>query len=238
MKKMAFLLVLLAVPLRADLAGQIRGVNGWVGYSVPIVDGRHLVCSWDEGVSINDDDDRLRSSALHVLYEVERGKVLSVRLSSPECRNSRPFQWLMNIDPRESVRFLRTLIDDPNDRGVAKKAVTALALHRDTVDQLIEIAKRHPTGKIRSSALFWVSQRAGDKAAGVLRDAIDNDPEEDVRTKAVFGISQLPNEKSIPLLIELMKTHRSPAVRKKAAFWLGQKDDPRALAALEDLLTH
>ena len=239
MKKMAFLLVLFVVPLRADLAGQIRAANGWVGYSVPIVDGRHLVCSWDEGINIHDDDDfRSRSSALYVLYEVDHGKVVSVRLSSPECRSTRSNHWLVNIDPRESVRFLRSLIDDANDRGVAKKAVSALALHRDTVDQLIEIAKRHPVGKIRSSALFWVSQRAGERAAGVLRDAIDNDPEESVRTKAVFGISQLPNDKSIPLLIELMKTHKSPAVRKKAAFWLGQKDDPRALAALEDILTH
>jgi HEAT repeat protein len=160
--------------------------------------------------------------------------VVSIRLSSPECRTTRTVQWLPNVSPAESVRYLRALID--GDRDVAKKAVTALALHRDTTEELIALAKRHPTAKIRSQALFWISQKAGDKAAGVLLDAIDNDPEESVRTKAVFGVAQLPNERSVPMLIELMKTHRSPAVRKKAAFWLGQKDDPRALAALEEML--
>ncbi len=238
MKKVAFLLVLSAIPLRADLVRQIESAAGWVGYAVPILDGRHFVCSWDEGINIYDDDYRRRSSALHVFYQVEKGKVVSIRLSSPECTTSRPVQWLTGVDPKESVRYLLALVNR-DDLSVAKKVVGALALHRDTPDdELIVLAKRHPSAKIRSMALFWVSQRAGDKAAGVLRDAIDNDPEEDVRTKAVFGISQLPNEKSIPLLIELMKTHKSPAVRKKAAFWLGQKDDPRALAALEDVLTH
>ena len=237
MKKMAFLF-LLALPLRADLASQIRAVNGWVGYSVPIVDGNHFVCSWDDSITISRDDDYNRqSSALHVLYEVEKGRIVTVRLSSPECRYQRTVQWITTpVDPRESVRFLLDLV---NGNEVGKKAMGALALHRDTKDEeLIALARRHPESKIRSNALFWISQRAGDKAAGVLRDAVDNDPEEDVRAKAVFGISQLPNDKSIPLLIELMKTHRNARVRKKAAFWLGQKDDPRALAALEDLLTH
>ena len=76
------------------------------------------------------------------------------------------------------------------------------------------------------------------RAASVLRNAVDNDPETDVKEKAVFGISQLPDERSVPILIDLMKTHANPSVRKKAAFWLGQKKDPRALAAFEDILGH
>jgi HEAT repeat protein len=241
MRTLALLVALVALPVQADLASQIRASKGWVGYVVPIAEGRHLVCSFDEGITINrgsDYDDFARSSALHVLYRVEDGEVTSVRLSSPECNSTRVVQWLPNPDPGESARFLVRLINDPRDRGVAKKAVGALALHRDTVNELINLAKKHESGSIRSAALFWVSQRAGDRAAGVLKDAIDNDPEEDVRAKAVFGISQLPDDKSIPLLIQLMKTHGSRAVRKKAAFWLGQKDDPRALAALEEVLTH
>ena len=232
------LLAALALHLRADLPSQIQSANGWVGYSVPIVDGNHFVCSWENynDIQYGHDDLQPVSSALIVLYEVEGGKVVSVRSSSPECRATRVVRWIPNVDPAESVRYLRALID--SDRDVSKKAVGALALHRAADDDvLIALAKRHPAAKIRSQALFWVSQRAGDKAAGVLRDAVDNDPEESVRTKAVFGISQLPNDKSIPLLIDLMKTHRSRAVRKKAAFWLGQKDDPRALAALEEILT-
>ena len=89
---------------------------------------------------------------------------------------------------------------------------------------------------MRSKALFWLAQQAGEKVSSTLRDAVDNDPEEDVRAHAVFAISQLPDDQGIPILVELANTHRSTAVRKKAIFWLGQKHDPRALAAIEDIL--
>ena len=70
----------------------------------------------------------------------------------------------------------------------------------------------------------------------MLRDAVDNDPDDEVRARAVFGIAQLPNDQSIPMLTQLMRTHRSRQVRKKAAFWLGQKNDPRAVEAITDYL--
>lgn len=236
MKKITFLATLLiALPALADLRQQIESKSGWVAYSVPVA-WRHTICSFDDSQSISDDSYRQPSSALHVLYHVDNGRIDSLRLSSPECGAlNRSVQWIDNVDPRESVRFLRTLIDGEN-REIAKKAVTALALHQGTTDDLIDIAHHNASTKIRGSALFWISQAAGARAAAVLKDAVDNDPDDDVKAKAVFGISQLPNDQSIPMLIDLMKTNRSARVRKKAAFWLGQKDDPRALKALEDLL--
>jgi len=239
MKKITFLATfLVALPLFADLRQQIESKTGWVGYSVPIA-GTHTICSWDDWSQTISSGPCLRpSSALYVLYEVRTGHIESLRLSSPECAPiNKSIQWLEGVNPRESARFLRAFIDG-DDRSLAKKAVNALALHQGTADDLIDIARHNSSPKIRSMALFWVSKAAGDRAASVLKDAIDNDPEEDVKTKAVFGISQLPNDQSIPLLIDLIKSNRNRAVRKKAAFWLGQKDDPRALAALEDILKH
>jgi HEAT repeat protein len=237
MKKIAFLAILaLAPPLRADLRQQIESKSGWIGYSVPIA-GRHTICSWDDWSDSIKDGPRLQpSSALYVLYHVNAGHIDSVRLSSPECASlNHEVQWLDGVDGRASATLLRTLIDG-DDRSLAKKAVDAFALHQGTTDDLIDIARHNSSSKVRSMALFWISQAAGTRAASVLKDAIDNDPEEDVKTKAVFGISQLPNDQSIPLLVELIRTNRSAAVRKKAAFWLGQKNDPRALQALEDIL--
>ncbi len=236
MKKMTLLAALvLAMPLQADLRQQIESKAGWTGYSVPI-GGRHTVCSWDDGERISDGPYMQPSSALYVLYRVEGGRINALRLSSPECGAlDRSVQWLDGVVPAENVRLLRTLIEG-EDRSLAKKAVTALALQAGTVDDLIDVAKHNASSKIRGQALFWISQAAGARAASVLRDAVENDPEDDVKTKAVFGISQLPDDQSIPLLVELIRTNRSAAVRKKAAFWLGQKNDPRALAALEDIL--
>jgi hypothetical protein len=236
MKKIAFLVALLALPVQADLLQQIQSVTGWVGYGVPIADGDSLICSWGDGSWSHWNELRGRSSsALYLFYEVREGEILTIRLSSPECPPNKTDRWLADVDPKESARMLRGLID--RNTSISKKAVAAFALHRGTTDELITIAKRHPSSKVRSQSLFWLSQQAGDKAIATLRGAVDNDPDAEVKEKAVFGISQLPNDRSVPLLIELMRSHRSPNVRKKAAFWLGQKDDPRALAAIEEILT-
>jgi hypothetical protein len=237
MKKIAFLALLtLALPLRADLRQQIESKSGWIGYSVPIA-GWHSICLWDDWSSSVKDGPYVSSShALLVGYHVGAGHIDNVRVSSPECAPlSHEVQWLEGVDPRASAGLLRRLIDG-GDASLAKKAVSALALHAGTTDDLIEIAKHNSSSEVRSMTLFWIARAAGTRAASVLKDAIDNDPEDDVKKKAVFGLSQLPNEQSIPLLVELIKTGRSAAVRKNAAFWLGQKNDPRALQALEDIL--
>lgn len=234
MKTLTFLLLLVALPLHADLASDIRSADGWAGYSVPIAEGRHVLCSWDS-VTVTERDWDAPATALLVLFRVSERQIETIRLSSPECRARHQVRWIANVHPEESIRFLRTIID--SDTSVAKKAVTALALHDQAEEELIRLARRHPSSAIRGSALFWVGQRAGRRAAETLRDAIDHDPEEGVKAKAVFGISQLPEEQSVPILIDLLKTHRSRAVRKKAAFWLSQKKDPRALAAFEEILT-
>lgn len=232
MKTIAFLFALVALPLQADLASDIRSADGWTGYSVPVIDGRHTICSWDSVTVMEDDWDR-PATALLVMYEVVRGEVERIRLSSPECRATAQVRWLQDVRPQDSIRFLRSLIDA---RIIGKKAVTALALHEDAQEELLWLARRHASPSIRSSALFWVGQRAGRRAAETLRDAVDHDPEDEVKAKAVFGIAQLPDDQSVPILIELLNTHRSRSVRKKAAFWLSQKNDPRALAAFEAIL--
>ena len=224
MKSVAFLLLLAALPLQADLASEIRAAEGWTGYAVPLTEGRHSFCSWEV--------ERVTSTML-VLLRVSKGEIETIRLSSPECPAKHDVRWLRDVDPHESVRFLRMLID--TDRSVAKKAVTALALHDDAEEELLWLARRHRSADVRGAALFWVGQRAGRRAAETLRDAIDHDPEAEVKAKAVFGIAQMPDDHSVPILIELL-SHRSREVRRKAAFWLSQKNDPRALAAFEEIL--
>ena len=83
--------------------------------------------------------------------------------------------------------------------------------------------------------MFWLAQRAGDKAVGTITQALE-DPETEVRKQAVFALSQLPKDEGVPKLIEVARTHRDAAVRKQAMFWLGQSRDPRALTFFEQTL--
>ena len=84
--------------------------------------------------------------------------------------------------------------------------------------------------------MFWIARRAESQAAGIISQAIDNDPDVEVKKQAVFALSQLPRDEGIPLLIKLARGHTHPIVRKQSMFWLGQSKDPRALSFFEEVL--
>jgi HEAT repeat protein len=100
---------------------------------------------------------------------------------------------------------------------------------------LIAIARGNHTANLRGTAIFWLAQRAGDKAAGAISNALD-DPDTEVKKKAVFALSQLPRNEGVPKLIEVARTNKNPEVRRQAMFWLGQSRDPRALEFFEQIL--
>ena len=91
------------------------------------------------------------------------------------------------------------------------------------------------SAEVKGNALFWLAQRAGQKAVGTITAAIENDPDTEVKKKAVFALSQLPKDEGVPLLIQQARTNKNPAVRKQAMFWLGQSKDPRALKFFEEI---
>jgi HEAT repeat protein len=102
---------------------------------------------------------------------------------------------------------------------------------------MIRMAHEDQSSHVRGQALFWLAQKAGQKAMGAITGAIDNDPDTDVKKKAVFALSQMPKDEGVPKLIEVAKNNRNREVRKQAMFWLGQSNDPRALEFFEQLLT-
>ena len=85
---------------------------------------------------------------------------------------------------------------------------------------------------MRSEAIFWLGQKAGEGGAAAITDRIDNDPNTEVKKRAVFALSQMPAAEGVPLLINAARTNPNPEVRKQAMFWLGQSKDPKALRVL------
>jgi HEAT repeat protein len=102
---------------------------------------------------------------------------------------------------------------------------------------MIRMAKDDQSAHVRGQALFWLAQKAGQKAVGAITGAIENDPDAEVKKRAVFALSQLPKDEGVPKLVEVAQTNRNLEVRKQAMFWLGQSNDPRALAFFEKVLT-
>lgn len=226
----------------------------WVAWTVPTA-GRSICC-WSgssccgrctlnggNGFSINDrvegaDGPRPADERALLAVRVENGKVRRVRLFSATCSvdgQGAAMHLLTNATPESSIDYLLSQIRNADREG---EMMAALSIHDHprVVPELIALARRDPDHEVRKHAIFWLGQKAGEKAEGELRRSVDQDPNEDVKEHAVFAISQLPRERSVPLLIDLVKKHKNAAVRKKAMFWLAQTGDSRAIDLLESIL--
>jgi hypothetical protein len=201
-----------------------------------------------------------------VLFRVEGNQVGRIRTLAPDCdidAGGAPFHWLNGVKPDESVTLLSRFATA--SERMSGSAIAAIALHADAsaeaaldsfaapdrpewlrlkaihwlnrLDRVISLARNDRSPRVRGQALFWLGQKAGQEAVGVITSAIDNDPERDVKRRAVAALRQLPNGEGIPLLIQVARTNRDPDVRKQAMALLGQSRDPRALAFFEQVLT-
>jgi HEAT repeat protein len=169
-----------------------------------------------------------------IAVTMKQGKIEDLDLHDCECETrGEKARLLGDVDPSSSIDFLLAHL-----REEPREIVTAIALHDHprVVNELITLARNDRDRDVRRHSLFWLGQRAGEKATAELRRAVDEDPDDDVRQHAVFAISQLPKERSVPILIDLAKHHKSRGVRKKAMFWLAQTNDPRAVDLFEEIL--
>jgi hypothetical protein len=249
---------------RAVLDGLASGGGtSWVGYAVPAIDGDHRMCCWNGDSGGYFQACRLESTGttvstttsgaaptvvaleggalLHVLFRFDGGRIERIRIFSDDCTldaGGLTVRWLTGVAPFDSATTLATFLTAATTAKLADGALTALAMHREpaALEQLLIAARDGATMRLRGQALFWLGQRAGDKAVGAITDAIARDPETDVKKRAVFALSQLPKDEGVPLLIQVARTNANPAVRKQAMFWLGQTKDPRALKFFEEIL--
>ena len=234
----------------------------WVGYAVPAIAAEHQMCCWNSdsggccagcrlepgrattttftttgGTGVVS----LEGGPLHVLYRIDSNRVDRIRMFSEACAldaGGLTVQWLIGVAPADSVALLASFLGAGESNKLADGALSALAMHREpaALERLLAAARDGSTTHVRGQALFWLAQRAGEKAAGAITDAIAKDPETEVKKRAVFALSQLPRDEGVPLLIQVARTNANPVVRKQAMFWLGQTKDPRALKFFEEIL--
>lgn len=146
--------------------------------------------------------------------------------------------WLGASRGEAGARVIKRLVHEDADPHFRQHLTFVLTLTPDNgVDDLIGIARKDQDAGVRRQALFWLAQKAGERAVQTLSDAMENDPDREVRKHAVFALSQLPKNEGVPRLIEVARTHRDPEVRKQAMFWLGQSGDGRAIRFFEEILT-
>jgi HEAT repeats len=217
----------------------------WIGYAVTVPTRDHDETCWSG-------DSRFVSrplttlklegpNELFVLYRVANKQVERIKIASAACpidAAGLTLHWLSGVTSTESLDFLMTFTSGDAGRRLANSAVVAIALHGDpaSLDRLLMLARNAKDGHVRGDALFWVAQRAGDKAAGTITDAIERDPDTEVKKRAVFALSQLPPDEAVTRLMDVARNNRNREVRRQAMFWLGQTRDPRALKFFEEIL--
>lgn len=253
------------------LAAAVRDVSSraseafWVGYAVPILEGRRGSCCYWSDAGMRGDacgvGCRLEpapgggqavtidaggkavplegASTVLVLARVEHGAVTRIRTFAEDCpldAGGRTVFWANGVMAADSLTWLASLVD--LDQKIAQGALAAIAMHRDAeaTSRLIALARAHVSARVRGDALFWLAQRAGARVGSTITDAIASDPETEVKRRAVFALSQLPKDEGVPLLIQVARTNRNLEVRKQAMFWLGQSKDQRAIAFFEEIL--
>jgi HEAT repeat protein len=236
----------------------------WIGYAVPIAGGERTMCCYGDGwmtsCGLEPADRRARiqdqprtehagpvrlegPESMIVLFRVEEKVVQKIRTFTPDCEldaGGRTIHWLEGVAPAESVALLASFAsrDEQKRDRVTNSALAAISMHRDpSADTtLMRLARQDASPKVRGEALFWVAQKAGQKAAAEITAAIEQDPDTEVKKRAVFALSQLPKDEGVPLLIQVARNNRNPVVRKQAMFWLGQSHDPRALDFFAEVL--
>lgn len=234
--------------------GRIDEVRG-LGGACPLDAGRRHVlivqgvapdasARWLGGLTRRDADPALVQKAATALAHhggeaaFDELRRLALEGEGREARHAGTF-WLGAARGMDGVRVLETIIED-EERAIdeVEHAVFALSISKDAtrIERLTRLARHDPRHEIRSAALFWLAQAAGERAAETIGDALRDDPDTRVKEQAVFALSQLPPGEGVPRLIEVARSNRNPEVRRAAMFWLGQSGDDRALAFFEEVL--
>jgi hypothetical protein len=226
---------------REVAAATARGGDRWIAYRIKIAGGRRSMDCFDRTrIALE------AATEVSILARFEGTTLTRLRTATLDCEidaGGLPVTWLDGVKTDDSVAWLTALIKstgtvtDRLDR-VVKPALVAIAMHEGAAAtrSLVDIARDYSVPKMRSEALFWLAQRAGQQATATIAEAVDRDPDTDVKKRAVFALSQLPKDDGVPKLIDVAKSNRNAAVRQQAMFWLGQSNDPRALKFFEDVL--
>lgn len=184
-------------------------------------------------------EDECEPGPVRVAMDVAGGHVVAMRTYvGGHWRAAGDATDLGMVGVREATDYLLGAVLRDDGKG-ARDAIfpASLADSVTTWPRLLTIARTDDISRaVRTQAVFWVSQAAGDKVAAGLRDVADDVKlDREVRKQAVFAISQRRDE-GVPMLINIATTSTDPEVRRSAMFWLGQSHDARALDYFESVL--
>ena len=221
---------------RADVCGNGAG-------NISTGNGRNRTMNSGGGYTTsrhNEWEDDCEAGPVRVAIDIAEGKPIALRAYvGGRWRPGADVTDLGTVPVKDAVDYLLDNLAR-NDGKVAGEAIFPATIADSVVvwPRLLTLAKDDSRSRsVRTQAVFWVSQAAGEKATAGLVDVVgDAAADQDVRLQAVFAISQRPKDEGIPALLEIAKNSQDPRIRKQSIFWLGQSGDPRAISYFESVL--
>jgi hypothetical protein len=188
----------------------------------------------------NEWEDDCESGPVRVAIDIADGKPIALRTYvGGRWRPGTDITDLGTVSDKDAADYLLDNLARSEGK-VAGEAIFPATIADSMVvwPRLLTLAKDDTRSRsVRTQAVFWVSQAAGEKAtAGLVEVVGDAAADQDVRLQAVFALSQRPKEEGIPALLDIAKSSKDPKIRKQSIFWLGQSGDPRAIAYFESVL--
>ncbi len=175
---------------------------------------------------------------LRVVAERSNGRTVDVRTYvGGQWKQNDSARDLGTVDASAAVEWLMREAESGSEEA-AKGALLPLTLADVAVPWLrvLEISKDQQRPRaVRSQAVFWAAQAAGEKAAEEIGGIAQNDPDKEVRTAAVFALSR--RDDGFDQLVRIARTSNDRDVKQSAYFWIGQSRDPRAADFLAEVLS-
>ena len=221
---------------RSDVCGNGAGnINTGNGRSRTVNSGGTYTTSRH-----NEWEDDCEAGPVRVAIDIADGRAIALRTYvGGRWRSGTDITDLGTVPVKEAVDYLLDNVARSEGK-VAGEAIFPATIADSMVvwPRLLTLAKDDTRSRsVRSQAVFWVSQAAGDKATEGLKELAGSAAEDqDVRLQAVFALSQRPKDEGIPALLDIAKNSKDPKIRKQSIFWLGQSGDPRAISYFESVL--
>ena len=136
----------------------------------------------------------------------------------------------------DAVEWLVTLAERGPEAS-AKDAVVPLTIAAAPVPWSRVLAVAGDAARpraVRTQAMFWAAQAAGERASEEIGVIARTDPDREIRTQAVFALSR--RDDGVEQLLRIARESKDRDVKQSAYFWLGQSKDPRAAALFAEVL--
>lgn len=186
------------------------------------------------------------SSRLRVLLRMEGKQVVRIRSDSGDCQldaGGLPFIWFTEVRPEQSVALLSSFaastdFDSRSTRRLGRRALAALALHRDgAADRALEgfVAPERPES-LRAEAAFWLGAARANAGLSSLRRMSREDPSARVREKVAFALSRSSEPEALDEMMHMARNDSDGHVRGQALFWLAHKAGTKAAGAITEAI--